>query len=69
MAAADIEAIVASVAAERDPARKVEALVAELAERIKATSNDQNVQRLARELTAAAPVFASAMVAEADARA
>lgn len=40
---------------------RVEALLRELADRIKTTSNDQNVQKLARELRAATPQLAAAL--------
>lgn len=48
------------VAAERDPARRAEVLVSGLADIVKAASNDQNIQRLARELRAAAAGLAKA---------
>lgn len=52
----------ARVAGEPDPARRVEAFVLGLADAIKATSNDQNVQRLSRELRGAAAELAEAVV-------
>lgn len=48
------------VAAETDPARRAEVLVLGVADAIKAASNDQNVQRLSRELRAAAADLARA---------
>lgn len=48
---------------ERDPSRRVEALVLGLADAIKAASNDQNVQRLSRELRAAAADLAGTTTA------
>lgn len=59
MSAADatspIDRLARLVADEPDVARRLEVLVTGLADAIKATSNDQNVQRLSRELRAAAP--------------
>lgn len=49
------------VASELDASRRVEMLILGLAEAIKATSNDQNVQRLSRELRASAAALAVAM--------
>ena len=48
------------VAAKPAAGRRVEVLVLGLADAIKATSNDQNVQRLSRELRAAAAGLAEA---------
>ena len=45
----------------------LETLVTGLAERIKATSNDQNVQRLARELRVATPAIVAAVRAKTEA--
>ena len=42
---------------------RIEALLSGLAERIKATSNDQNVQKLSRELKAAAPAIVRVVAA------
>lgn len=42
---------------------KLELLIAGLAEIVKSTSNDQNVQRLARDLRAAAPSLSGALAA------
>ena len=61
--AGDFEALVMSVGHQGTLDRKVEALLAGLAERLKATSNDQNVQALARELRASAPQLVEAIVA------
>ena len=49
-----LEGVKEQIASEGDPSRRVEALIIGLADAIKATSNDQNVQRLSRELGAAA---------------
>ena len=45
------------VAAQGDRTASLTTLVAGLADQIKATSNDQNIQRLARALRVAAPVL------------
>lgn len=63
----DFTQIVDAVAAATTPDAKAQALLERLAARIKATSNDQNVQKLARELTAAAPHLAKAFRLEAHA--
>ena len=55
-----IERLKHRIAEEADASRRVEALVIGLSEAIKATSNDQNVQRLSRELRAAASDLAAA---------
>lgn len=52
------------VAAEPDPARRGELLVTALADAIKDTSNDQNVQKLSRALRAAASELAAAIAPE-----
>lgn len=49
-----LDALLSSVAGESTVERRLQALVLGLAERVKATSNDQNVQKLARELKAGA---------------
>ncbi len=64
MAAGDIDALVTGVAGQGALDRKVSALLAGLADQLRATSNDQNVQALARELRAATPQIVEAMVAE-----
>ena len=66
MAMVDMDALVARVA-EQGSDRKVETLLLGLAEQLKATSNDQNVQKLARELRAAAPKLVEAARAKAEA--
>lgn len=43
---------------------RLETLVDGLADRIKATSNDQNIQRLSRDLRSAAAEIVNAIVAE-----
>ncbi len=48
------------VAAERDPESRAAVLVSGVADAIKGASNDQNIQRLSRELRAAAPALAKA---------
>jgi len=55
------DALVSAVAAHDDLDRKAETLLLGLADRIKATSNDQNIQTLARDLRAAAPALAQAL--------
>ena len=67
MAVSDIEALLTTVAEEGALHQKVEALLCGLAERLKSTSNDQNVQKLSRELRAVAPRLIEAFVAKADA--
>ena len=67
MADAGVEALVSRVADQGSLDRKIETLVLGLAERMKATSNDQNVQKLARELRALAPQLIGAIVAKTDA--
>ncbi len=49
-----LEGVKERIAQEGDPSRRIESLILGLADAIKATSNDQNVQRLSRELRAAA---------------
>ena len=51
------ETLATSVAAQDGLDRRLEVLLQGLADRIKASSNDQNVQRLSRELRAAGPVL------------
>ena len=53
-----LEEVKERITQEGDPSHRVEALILGLAEAIKATSNDQNVQRLSRELRAAADEIA-----------
>ncbi len=52
------------VAAEPDPSLRVEALVAALADAIRDTSNDQNVQKLARALRKSASDIAAVAAPE-----
>lgn len=49
------ESLTQSVAAQANLEQALEALLDGLAQRVKATSNDQNIQRWARELRIAAP--------------
>ena len=65
MADAGVEALVSRVADQGSLDRKIETLVLGLAERMKATSNDQNVQKLARELRALTPQLVGAIVVKA----
>ena len=51
------------VTEEFDPLRRIEVLVLALADAIKSASNDQNVQRLSRELRATATDLAAAVAA------
>jgi hypothetical protein len=53
----------ASLAEQPSVEASVDVLVRSLAQRIKAASNDQNIQRLARDLTAAAPAIVRAVAA------
>ena len=55
MAASDLDALAANVAVQADLDRKAATMLLGLAELPKATSNDQNVQKLAREFRAAVP--------------
>ena len=59
-----LEGVKDAVSREGDPARRIEALILALADAIKATSNDQNVQRLSRDLRAAAGDLAGAVALE-----
>ena len=56
------EDIETRVEAEAEPTRRVELLLISLADTIKSTSNDQNVQRLSRELRAAADHLARVVI-------
>ena len=55
-----VEHLKRRIADESESSRKVEALILGLAEMIKTSSNDQNVQRLSRELRAAVADLAAA---------
>ena len=61
------DSLIATITHQPDLARSIEALITGLAERMKAASNDQNVQRLARDVRAAAPDLAQAVTAKAQA--
>lgn len=56
-----IDALTQSIAARESLERALETLLDGLAEQIKATSNDQNIQRLAREIRAATPALVKAV--------
>lgn len=56
-----LDALVDEVARVPEPDLRMARLIEGLADRIKATSNDQNVQRFARELRAAAPAIRDAV--------
>lgn len=58
---ASLESLTHSIAAEPSLDASVALLVNALADRIKATSNDQNIQKLARELKAGAPALVRAV--------
>ena len=62
MSAAVFDDLRASLAAEVSPEARIDTLLAGLAERMAATSNDQNVQKLARELRAAALLIRAALL-------
>ena len=53
-----------NVAAQDDRSASLRALVGGLADQIKATSNDQNIQRLARALRAATPALVESIAAK-----
>ena len=55
------DALAKRVAAQPDLATGLDVLIEGLSARIKGTSNDQNIQRLARAIHAASPVFAAAL--------
>ncbi len=61
---ASLDTLTTAIAAQKDLEGAVALLVAALADRIKATSNDQNIQTLARDLKGAAPALVSAIVAK-----
>lgn len=63
MSAAVFDELTGVLAAQDSLDRKVELLLRGLAERMAMTSNDQNVQKLSRELRAAAPALAAAVLA------
>lgn len=58
---ASLESLTKAIESQPSLERKVEALVAGLAERIKGTSNDQNIQRLAADLRRAVPDLVRAL--------
>ena len=64
-AAAIVDSIAATVSAQTDLERRIGALVRGVAAEMLAASNDQNVQRLARALDAAAPSLVDAVTAPA----
>lgn len=59
-----LESLKTSIEAARDLDAALDALLDGLAQRLKATSNDQNVQKLAREIRIAAPDLAAAVAAK-----
>ena len=59
-----LEHLTQAVAAETSLERALETLLESLAHRIKATSNDQNIQALAREVKAATPGLVAALARE-----
>ena len=63
MSAAIFDELTSAVSAQGSLDRRVEVLLQGLAERMAMTSNDQNVQKLSRELRAAAPALAAAVLA------
>ena len=65
-----LESLTQTIADAPSLERALDALLDGLAQRIKATSNDQNVQKLAREIRIVAPSLVAAVVAKReDARA
>jgi len=58
------ERLIQSLEATPSLEEALEVLLEELAQRVKATSNDQNVQKLAREIRIAAPGLAAAVAAK-----
>jgi hypothetical protein len=60
-----LESLTKAVAAQPDLQRSLSLLVNALADRIKATSNDQNIQNLARELKVVAPTLVEAIAEKA----
>lgn len=60
---ADFDALATAVAKQPDLEQKLSALLVGLSERIKATSNDQNIHKLSRDLQAAVPDLLKAMTA------
>ena len=61
---ASLDSLTQAIATQPDLESSVALLVGALADRIKATSNDQNIQALARDLKSAAPALVSAVVAK-----
>ena len=59
-----LESLTKSIEDETSMEAALGALLDGLAQRIKATSNDQNVQKLAREVRIAAPGLAAAVIAK-----
>ncbi len=62
MSAAVFDDLQARLRDEASLGGRVDLLLAGLAERMAATSNDQNVQKLARELRAASPLLGAALL-------
>ncbi len=62
-----VDSLVTKISDQPDLARSVEALVTGLAERMRAASNDQNVQRLALDVRAVTPALVQAVLAKAHA--
>ena len=60
----ELDTLTRSIAAEPSLEKSLHRLIEGLAERMAATSNDQNVQRLARDLRAALPTLVEAVRAE-----
>jgi hypothetical protein len=58
---ARFDSLIAAVAAEPDHKAALTLLLRRLAEEIRGTSNDQNIQKLSRELMAAAPALGDAV--------
>ena len=58
---ATLEDLTAAIAESPSVEDAVTLLLGDLARRIKATSNDQNIQRLARDLTSHAPALVEAI--------
>lgn len=64
---ASLDELAGRIASQESIEDKVALLVTELAQRIKATSNDQNIQKLSRDLKALQPELVRAIAGKAAA--
>lgn len=62
---ASLDELAGRIASQESIEAKVALLVSELAQRIKATSNDQNIQKLSRDLEALQPELVRAIAGKA----